>query len=201
MPTSYSKFTFEDIRELGIRLTEQPVFSQTAIPEIAPSDFLKKTLERNLKLKLRSEKAKSEFIISPILAELQELNQNKFSFFSGYKFDVDAKRGLKGYCDYVFSRDPNAVVIETPVFCIVEAKNDNLEDGVPQCVAEMYAAQTLNKQRNQSVNIIFGAVTFGFQWKIVQLKDSTAQLDTRIYYLNELPQLLGVLQHIVNVSA
>ena len=117
MPSSYSKFTIQDLNDLGIEVIEKPLFVSLNIPEKAPSDFLTATLERNQRRKLRSEKAKSEFIIAPILADLEEQNRGRFAFFSGYKFNVDAKKGLRGYCDYIFSAKPDAVVIEAPVFC------------------------------------------------------------------------------------
>lgn len=46
---------------------------------------------------------------------------------------------------------------------------------------------------------LYGAVTFGCQWKFLQLIEKKVIIDYKIYYLNELPQLFGVLNYIVNV--
>jgi hypothetical protein len=201
MATSYSKFTIEDLNNIGIEVIEAPLFVGQAIAPVAPTDYLKITLERNVRRKLRSEKAKSEFIISPILADLEEKSKGTFACFSGYPFNVDAKLGLRGFCDYIFSLKSDAVVIEAPVFCVVEAKNDNLDEGMAQCIAEMYAAQIFNERKKRPTESIYGVVTFGFEWKFVLLHKKKATIDTNIYYLNELPKILGIMEFIIKNAA
>ena len=147
MPKSYSKFTYEDLTALSIKVREHKLFDQ--IKEIEPSDFLKESLRKNLRRNLRTEKAKSELIIAPILNELEDTNGNIFGYYSGYNFDVDKSLGLRGFCDFILSFEPDSPIIEAPVFCVVEAKNDNLDSGVPQCIAEMYAAQIFNENRDR----------------------------------------------------
>ncbi|WP_228049937.1 MULTISPECIES: hypothetical protein [Microcoleaceae] len=36
------------------------------------------------------------------------------SLFSGREFNVDAARGLSGYCDFLISRSPEQLFIESP---------------------------------------------------------------------------------------
>jgi hypothetical protein len=38
------------------------------------------------------------------------------------------------------------LTIKAPVIALVEAKNDNLQSGLGQCMAEMIAAQIFNRQ-------------------------------------------------------
>jgi hypothetical protein len=149
MPKSYSQYTYDDLDGLNLTVQLHEVFVN--IPQVAPSDFLVQTLEINSKQALTTEKAKSEFIIAPILYEIARKNVDKVSFFSGYNFDVDKTLGLKGFCDFMFTKYPRVTVIKEPVFCIVEAKNDNIERGIPQCVAEMYAAKLFNEQKNKKL--------------------------------------------------
>jgi hypothetical protein len=196
MPKSYSKFTYDDIKQLGIRVEEKSIFSNNMPPSVQPSNYLLETLKRNQRRKLKTEKAKSEFIIAPILGEIEEANAD-IAFYSGYNFDVDKERGLVGFCDYLFTYEPLSPVIEAPVFCVVEAKNDNLETGIPQCIAEMFAAQMFNQKNNQPLKTVYGATTFGLQWRFHRLDKNIATSDTDTYYLNTLPQLLGILQFIV----
>jgi hypothetical protein len=200
MPTSYSKFTLDDFPVLGISVREGNVFDKATIAPIEPSDSLVKTLDKNRMKKLRSEKAKCEYLITPILSEIEERNSPDLAVFSGYNFDVDKARGLKGFCDYVLSFEAQALNIEAPVFSVVEAKNENLYAGVPQCVAELYAASIFNTRKNKHLPVIYGASTFGLQWKFIRFSDMEAIVDYEIYYINELPKLLGVLQHIVNIQ-
>ena len=198
MPKSYSQFTYQDLSTLNVKVRERKLFDR--IEDVEPTDFFKKLLAQNVKRNLRTEKAKSELLIAPILNELEDRNANLFAYYSGYNFDVDKKLGLKGFCDFILSFEPDSPIIEAPAFCIVEAKNDNFDSGVPQCVAEMYAAQIFNQKRGAETPFMFGAVTFGFEWKFLKLENQMALLDTDIYYLMRLPELLGVLQSIVNVS-
>ena len=198
MPKSYSHFDYDDLKDLGLQVGEKAFMHEIKYTIITLSDYLKTTIQRNLRRKLGSEKAKSEFLISPILSELEELNLERLAFYSGYKFNVDPKQGLSGFCDFVLSFEPTAFRIEAPVFCIVEAKNENLESGIPQCVAELYAAQIFNNRAGKSRPILYGAVTFGHEWKFIRFIGNEAQVDTSVFYLNQLGEILGIMQYIVD---
>ena len=199
MPKSYSKFTLEDLSALGFSIENDALFKGVAITPIEPSSVLTTILERAQQKNVLSEKAKSEKIIAPILDELEEINGRSFATFSGYQFNVDKALGLTGFCDFILSKKPKSVLIEAPIFCVVEAKNDNLDEGIAQCIAEMYASHLFNQKHKQVQTVIYGSVTFGFQWKFLQLIEKEVKIDYKIYYLNELPQLLGVLNYIVNL--
>ena len=194
---SYSTFNADEIREMGIE-TILDAHDWGEPTPVEPSDWLKLTLQKNLRLPLSTEKAKSEFIIAPILTELHELNPNIFTFFSGNTFDVDKSLGLKGRCDFIFSRKPKAVSIEAPIFSIIEAKNDGIEEAYPQCIAQLYAADLFNQRYNIEFPFIYGAVTTGFSWKFIRLADKVASVDTEMFYMDQLPELLGILQKVVN---
>jgi hypothetical protein len=199
MPKSYSKFTLDDLIGLSFSIENDTLFKGVNIVPIESSTVLNTILDRAQQKNVLSEKAKSEKIIAPILDELEEINGRSFATFSGYQFNVDKAMGLSGYCDFILSKKPKSVLIEAPIFCVVEAKNDNLDEGIAQCIAEMYASHLFNIKYNQPQMAIYGAVTFGFQWKFLRLIDKEVKIDYKIYYLNELPQLLGVLNHIVNL--
>jgi hypothetical protein len=200
MKKSYSQYTNADLRELGIEVVNDSLF--TDIIPIQPSDLLVQILLINRKLPLQSEKAKSELLISPILNEIWVKNPYVFTYFSGYQFNVDAKRGLKGFCDYILSTKYNAVFIESPVCAVVEAKsNQDLLDAVPQCAAEMYAARLFNQQRENETPIIYGIITSGYDWLFLKLVDNTVFVDDKRYFLDNLSVLLGGLQTMINEIA
>ena len=199
MPTSYSKFKTEDLTALGIQLKRRSVFNGSIKP-IEPSDFLKMAISKGLKTNLASEKAKSEFLIAPIIAEIAELNVDAVSFYSGYQFDVDKSKGLKGFCDFIISAEPDAFVISAPVLCVVEAKNENLDIGIPQCIAELYAAWLFNQNKKRIIPIVYGVITYGYQWQFIRFSDMKAEVDETIYSLAELPKILGIFQHIIDLQ-
>jgi hypothetical protein len=171
-------------------------------PSFSISTTLLEALQDAKNEHLGTEKAKSEFIIVPILKELRKHNFNRFSAFSGYEFNVDSEQGLTGYCDFIFSADAKRGEITSPVFCLVEAKNDNVEKGLAQCGAEMYAAQIYNKRENNSQKVIYGAVSTAFSWAFLKLEDKNLYIDTNYIPLTfaEPHKVLAVLQWILDVS-
>jgi len=91
MPKNYAKFTFEDLRQLGLTTVLARLFPVEIPQSISPSTWLKDSLSRNEGLSLNTEKAKSEFIIAPVLNELRQHNKAVFGVYSGYNFMVDAQ--------------------------------------------------------------------------------------------------------------
>ena len=192
---AYSDFTVKRVRkELGITTLLTPGLYGAASP-VVPSDLLKAILHRSGRLAtlVGSEKAKSEFLISPILAEILAQLDYRISLFSGTEFNVDEAKGLQGYCDFIFSKSPEQLDVTAPVITIVEAKNDNLKSGIGQCIAEMVAAQIFNDREGQPIETIYGVVTTGTSWLFMQLVGSQIQIDDREYFINEVDQILGIL--------
>jgi hypothetical protein len=198
MPKSYSAYTLEDVENLGLIIETIDLNLSTKCTPIEPSLILTTYLSRAMSKDIATEKAKSERIIMPILDELEEINNRSFSTFSGHQFNVDKALGLMGFCDFILSKKPNSPLIKAPIFCIVEAKNDNLSNGTAQCIAEMYAAQIFNQKNKEANTIIYGATTIGYDWKFLILKENIAYLDNEIYPITNLNKLLGVLNYIVN---
>ena len=171
------------------------------VAPLTPSDTLRNELYESASLPLLTEKAKSEFLIAPIFKELRRRNGYAISVFSGYNFDVLAEKGLTGSCDYLFSPDTHSIDIKVPVFCVVEAKNRTVEEGLAQAGASMLAASIFNDRKGTSVPVTYGCVTTAYEWVFLQLHDGVLDIDiTQRYSLEEhsLPYLLGVLQHIVS---
>ena len=168
---SYSDFKLEDIKSnFNIKIVEQ--MGLTDFQAIAPSDWLKETIRRNLALAsaINTEKARSEFLIAPILGELKEIIPH-ISLFSGTEFNVDSERGLNGICDFLISKSPEQLSIEAPVVVIIEAKKENLNAATPQCIAEMLAAQIFNQNKGNTIPSIYGVVTTGSVWRFLKLEN------------------------------
>jgi hypothetical protein len=60
----------------------------------------------------RTEKAKSELLVTPILAQATKLSGGRVKLFSGEEFNVDQERGLNGFCDFLFSRSANPYTLD-----------------------------------------------------------------------------------------
>ncbi len=195
---SYSQFSLKDAKEkLGLRVIENEVlFPQTERVDI--SAFLQTTLKKYIPLALaiNTEKSRSEWIIAPILAELREILSGKISLFSGKKFNVDSARGLDGYCDYIVSLSPEQYYISAPILAIVEAKKEDIVEGLGQCLATMVAAAVFNEREHVNIPAIYGAITTGTNWKFLKLAGNTAYIDIDEYYHKETDLLMGILVQI-----
>lgn len=195
----YSQFKLESIkRELGIQIKDRAsLFGNVAAVEY--SALLTQLLEKYspLALAIGTEKSKSEFIIAPILYELKEQLDGQVSLFSGKEFNVVPEKGLAGFCDFLISRSPEQLIIESPVIAVVEAKNDNILLGIGQCIAEMVAAQIFNERHQNPISTVYGVITTGSNWKFLRLKDNIVEADLDEYYLNDVGKILGILRHCV----
>lgn len=197
---SYSEFKKMDDVESAFSLTVEDTHNLfETVPEVKPSEFLEKALKKytSLALAIHTEKAKSEFIIAPILAEICEILKEQIVLFSGVDLNADPEKGLTGTCDFIISRSRQKRGLKAPVVTIVEAKNDNIEEGLPQCISMMVGAQLFNKQKKNEINIIYGCVTTGSNWQFLKLEEQTAFIDVELYYLKELGKILGILVNMV----
>jgi hypothetical protein len=194
---AYSRFTLSQLKQdFGITLDE----SQNLFAQVSPrpvSELLTLTLQDSLTLATRvnTEKVRSELLIAPILMEIRRQLRNQISFFSGSEFNVDADRGLEGYCDYLLSLSPEQLEITSPVVVLIEAKKENLMGGIAQCIAEMIAAQIFNDRSNNAIPIIYGAVTSGTNWQFLTLQGTQVNLDTTEYFISDVEKLIGILYH------
>ena len=200
---SYSQFSLKDAKaQLGIALIEnESLLQQLQRAEI--SDFLKTTLAKYvpLALAINTEKSRSEWIIAPILAELREQCADRISIFSGKRLNVDAERGLDGFCDYLVSLNPEQYYIAAPIIAIVEAKNEDIVEGFGQCLATMAAAALFNEREHLCFPAVYGAVTTGTIWKALKLIGKQAYIDVDEYYLKEITVLMGIFMHIIRAES
>ena len=192
---SYSEFSLDKAVKTFKLITSERVnlFAETA--EIECSNILTQTLQYNvpLALAMNTEKARSELIIAPILLELRRQLQDKISLFSGTEFNIAPELGLNGICDFLISKDPELLFIRSPVVALVEAKKENINSGLGQCVAEMVAAKLFNEQEGNNIGTIYGVVTSGNIWKFLKLEAQVISIDAVEYYLQNLPKILGIL--------
>ena len=195
---AYNEFTLPKVLQaFGLSLEDEDLFSGVAgVP--LPAEFYQQ-LQRNASLAaaVNTEKAKSEFVIAPILLKLKELRPDDIGLFSGVEFNVDRERGLNGVCDFLISRTRQQHVLTAPVLAIVEAKNDNIGDGIGQCVAAMVAAQQFNEGNPDVPRGVHGAVTIGSSWRFLRLDERVVTVDVPEYFIVELGKIVGILLRIV----
>jgi hypothetical protein len=182
-------------RELGISHQKSTLFQH--IKSIEPSAKLQEDLEEAQNYSLLTEKAKSEFLITPILKEIRRTYPSNVAVFSGINLELPAK-GLSGYCDFILSQEPNTIELTAPIFCLVEAKNRTLEEGFAQCAAEMHAAILFNHDNQITLDFMYGCVTNAYDWHFMRLENQRLAIDSQRFFLNEIAKILGIFALIVN---
>ncbi|MDJ0367985.1 hypothetical protein QMK33_22820 [Hymenobacter sp. H14-R3] len=89
-------------------------------------------------------------------------------------------------------------MVQAPIFCITEAKKQDVEMGTAQCAAQLIGAAQLNQKGQQSIPTLYGCSTTGMEWRFLRFEDNTFVVDETRYLINEPAKLLGVLQQILD---
>ena len=199
---AYKNFKFSDLKEqFGIIQTTATLFEGT-IPIVVPSDFLLEALARSLQVPLVTEKVISESIIFPILQEIKINNKQSIELFSGENLEADKEKGLNGECDFIFSKSPGSKQLMAPIIQVFEAKQGEIDKPKPlaQVSAQLIGVRVFNQKYQKNIEPVYGVCTSGSEWLFLKLEDNLITVDTKPYYINQLPELLGVLQHIVSLN-
>ncbi len=195
---AFRDFSFPEVQEqLGLQVEDADMFAATAPFPVheAIAAFVRDGVE--LALANSTEKAKSEFIIAPVLLELRRSAGAHFFLFSGVEWDVDSSRGLNGYCDFLITHGPSQKILRAPFVAVVEAKNDLIRTGLGQCIAAMVAARVSNEQAGTPDRTVFGVVSTGATWNFLRLRGDLLTIDLPEYFIDNLPKIMGILRQIV----
>lgn len=193
---SFREFTFPDVvTRLGLTSATAELFTDVQ-PVTVSADFVAR-LRAGVALALgaNSEKARSEFVVAPILLEFGWLSQHRHAVFSGVEFNVDPDNGLNGFCDFLITRSPELSLLTAPVVAVAEAKNENVSTGLGQCIAGMRAAWLFNHTKEAPAAQVYGATTTGTNWRFLRLHDTELTLDQGEYYIPDIGKILGILLH------
>ncbi|NJL88716.1 MAG: hypothetical protein HC916_02100 [Coleofasciculaceae cyanobacterium SM2_1_6] len=185
---SFSSFDLASAyKRLGIK-TLVSWLLPTSILE--PTDFFNQRLERlHRTFDLRTYEESKKLLIDAFCEEAME-GIEKLKIWKGGKIESDF---LVGNADYLIAERQD--YLDTPFLCIVEAKRDDFEQGLAQCLVEMQACQWENNQAGKHLDVL-GVVTNGQGWIFYKLTLAGVVHETRTYIADEAPQLLGALHHI-----
>jgi hypothetical protein len=193
---TFSGMSWDILEEkYGIRLRDAVLFDGCLLVE--PTPTLVENLRRGRHFRLVNERARAHRLVDPVLAELESLYDGKITTIPEMSLDVKDVDGLSGNPDFVISAGTMNKIV--PIVAIVEAKKDDIDAGLPQCAAALYAAYLLDKG---ALERLYGCVTIGMEWKFLFFdgKDKQVVVDRDVYLINELARLLGVFRRIVDVS-
>lgn len=175
---AYNKFKISTLKEQFGIVVQRNYWLPKKFVAFAEDTRLMESLHEAAKIYLGSEKARSEFVVTPVLQALFRKNHDKFSIFSGYEFSIDKAKGLSGFCDFIFASPQDTFIVEAPAFFIVETKKMDIDDSaIAQCGAELYAAQLFNAQKGTPQKAVYGCVTTAYSWGFLKLEQNILSID------------------------
>src|SRR4051812_22794837 len=94
------------------------------VPSLPPSAATRESLATTSRLAsiLSTEKARSEWIIAPLLGDFWGRHHGRIGLYSGVDFQADPPAQLTGYCDFLICRGPQQVTVTPPTLLVFEAK-------------------------------------------------------------------------------
>jgi len=198
---SFGDFVFPKVQiDLGLKVTEAALFTNAVATVLRPEFQTQLGLGLFFELSINTEKARSEFMIAPVLLELRRIVGERLGLFSGVQLSVDPERGLTGTCDFLITISGMQLIVAAPLIAVIESKNDNLLSGLGQCIATMVAAQIVNARDGLSDREVYGAVTTGSAWKFLRLRGSDLTIDRREYSISDVGTIVGIFQQITAVG-
>jgi len=183
-------------KKFGLSAKLQELFDKN-IKIIEASDWLLETLEKAKMFPLRNEKVKSERIVSPILVEVAYSFKESITLFSGEELEVNSQEDLSGACDFFFILEAYQPYIESPIISLTEAKDEDMDYGIAQCSAQLYAAKLFNEKEGKDIPVLYGCATDGVEWQFIRFENNVFYIDMNIY--TNLKEILGVWHHIINL--
>ncbi|MEB3294052.1 MAG: hypothetical protein VKJ24_12910 [Synechococcales bacterium] len=101
-----------------------------------------------------------------------------------------------GVVDYLIAERQRYLTL--PVLCVVEAKKDNFEQGLAQCLVEMHACQW-NNQKNERAIAVLGILSNGSSWQFYKLDPTGEVFESSAYSTGDMAFLIARLRFIFQI--
>ncbi len=164
--------------------------------DLAPSEAFLQELEFNRQHidVFTSEASRCENIIYPILREIYKDFVDRYALWSHKSISYDKE--LTGTPDYIITTksELGKTVLGLPIIVVVEAKQNNFIEGWGQCLAELIAAQKINKNEALPVH---GIVTDGELWQFGRLVTDTFTKHKTRLTIDNTKELFGAISYLI----
>lgn len=183
----FSSFGYaEAFKQLGITELRRWVF----VPKpVVPSDFYYQSLERMQCFDLKKYEESKKLLIDLIFEEAIQ-SFTRLKIWKGANLEGDA---CTGYVDYLIAE--RKAYLEAPFMCVVEAKKDDFEQGLAQCLVEMQACRWQNQQLGRDIEVL-GVVTNGDGWQFYRLTMVGEVYESALHGIGDIEVVLGWLHYV-----
>ncbi|MGH9840077.1 MAG: type I restriction enzyme HsdR N-terminal domain-containing protein [Blastocatellia bacterium] len=173
-------------KELGV---EKLLRWDLKFKPIEPSKFYGERMRRMERFALTNSERSKELLIDAICEEVIQRHP-KLKIWKGALVQSD---DLTGIVDYILA--PDRAYLDTPLLCVVEAKKDDFEQGMAQCLVEMKACRWRNEQDGFRGDI-FGIVSNGEAWRYYKFTLRGKVYESTVYAIGETSNVLGSLHSV-----
>ncbi len=113
---AYADFTLSSVTKRFNLTLDTSMDLYGHIPAVTPEPAFLRRLQRDMEMALQvsTERARSEFIIAPILAEVRYMAHNEIALFSGVEFTVDALQDLAVFATTLLLVPGNRCLLRLP---------------------------------------------------------------------------------------
>jgi len=157
---------------------------------IEPSAFFQEELRRIEVFDTESSERGKEVLIDAILQEALNRRAN----LKVWKEVTLKTEMFSGRTEYLFAQ--RFRILKHPFVCLAEAKKDDFEQGLAQCLLGMKACQLLNAKAQIAIDL-HGIVTNAEVWRFYKLTLRDELYQTPFYsFQTQMPTLFGILDTI-----
>jgi hypothetical protein len=183
---NFSSFSFDEaFKEVGIEeLTDWKVDFNS----LKPTSFFAKRLKRLDVFDLTRNESAKTLLIDAFLEEALQNHQT----LKAWKEPILESETLNGIADYLITKRRG--YLELPFLCAVEAKKDDFEQGLAQCLVEMKACKEANLKGGKDIDI-FGIVTNGTTWEFYKMTN-TEVFKGEPFINSDAAKLIGMLDYV-----
>lgn len=145
-----------------------------------------------------SKASRCENVIYPLLREVCKNYVEKYSLWSHKPISVDEV--LTGTPDYMIAErsELGKNVLGLPLVLVVEAKQNDFKRGWGQCLAELLAAQKLNKDSSKA---IYGIVTDAEVWQLGKLEGAIFTKNYTRATIDNLDEVFGTVCAVMKLAS
>jgi hypothetical protein len=160
------------------------------VPIVPRSAFFQERINRLEQMfNLQGYEESKKLLIDAICEEAM-LTSSHLRIWKGAQLESNL---LAGYVDYLVAERKG--YLDIPLLCIIEAKKDDFEQGLAQCLVEMQTCQWQNQQADRAIDVL-GIVTNGEGWQFYKLTIAGSVYGTPLYSVGDMELLLGRLRYV-----
>jgi len=185
---NFSSFSYaEAFKQLNL---DDLISWELDAPPLEPSAFFQERLHRlEQSFDLEGYEESKKLLIDAICEEAIAAT-SYLKIWKGAQLEGDA---AAGYVDYLVAERKR--YLDVPLLCIIEAKKDDFEKGLAQCLVEMQACQWQNQQAEHTLDV-HGIVTNGRAWQFYRMIPDGTVYETPVYSTGDMDLLLGRLRYV-----